>query len=151
MSLNSCLTTLTIFASSVPSAHPSTSHGSVLLGALLCANGFGVPFRPLTRLSKSTSPPPFPFSSKLLPAARLFANDAVCCSMRRTSRKCCVCSCSTRVPSDLITLASAYTNSQSPTHVMNWTNWSAFRTSVSEASGLIKGLTRSHRHCPELW
>jgi hypothetical protein len=85
---------------SVPVAHESTSHGSSDIGAI----GLGLPALPFTKDSKSTSPLLLTFVAKPLAAARLCANEAVCCSTLRTSRRCCECSCSTRAPNDLMTL-----------------------------------------------
>lgn len=95
--------------------HPSSSHRSVTpvtptVGTTDPEDPIPEPF-PLTSASKSTSPPPSPllcptppkeqaFSAAALAAAKL----AVCASMRCTSRRCLVCSASTRAPRVLITL-----------------------------------------------
>lgn len=94
---------------------PSSSQGSVTpviptVGITDSEDPIPEPF-PLTRASKSTSPPPLPllcpappkelpFSAAALAAAKL----AVCASIRCTSRRCCMCSASTRAPRVLITL-----------------------------------------------
>lgn len=94
---------------------PSSSHGSVTpvtptVGTTDPEDPIPKPY-PLTSASKSTSPPPPPllcptppkepaFSAAALAAAKL----AVCASMRCTSRRCLVCSASTRAPRVLITL-----------------------------------------------
>lgn len=94
---------------------PSSSHGSATpvsptVGTTDPEDPIPEPF-PLTSASKSTSPPPSPllcptppkepaFSAAALAAAKL----AVCASIRCTSRRCLVCSASTRAPRVWITL-----------------------------------------------
>lgn len=114
-----------------PFAQLSSSQGSAAEVITDCDMGLGVELCPLTRASKSISASPVGARLKLDPLEAPLAKEAVCCSIRRTSRRCCECSCSTRDPRDLITLqlhVSGVGCLAFRTHVINRPNCSAFRT-----------------------